>query len=108
MASNFYSRIHADYEDLDNGTGDRPGFLFEIKEQDGGVGICLYPAGDPLSKKLPKALTDEGVGRAQVFMTGAEARELLAGLEEAIERAESKVSNSGGKGHPARSREPSS
>ena len=108
MASNFYSRIHADYEDLDNDTGHRPGFLFEIKENDGGVGICLYPAGEPLSKKLPKELSEAGIGRAQIFMTGAEARELLARLQEAIERAEFKVSNSDGKGHPSRSREPSS
>ena len=107
MASNFYSRIHADYEDLDNDTGLRRGFLFEIKENDGGVGICLYPDGY-LSKTLPKELSEAGVGRAQVFMTGAEARELLAGLEEAIERAELKVRGSNGEGHPPRSREPSS
>lgn len=98
MASNFYSRIHADYEDLDNDSGRRPGFLFEIKENDGGVGICLYPGGE--------LTTDEPeIGRAQVFMTAAEARDLMTALQEAIERAEFKNRDSG-RSHPPRSREP--
>ena len=83
MASTLYSRIHADYEDLDNETGTAPGFLVEVKENDGGVGVCFYPDGE-VSPKRP------GVGRAQVFMTAEEARELLAGLRDAIARADAK------------------
>lgn len=81
MASNFYSKVLPDYEDLENVTGEHPGFELDITEQDRGIGVLMHPA--PGKK-------GDGVGRAQVYMTPEEARELVRGLQEAIARAESK------------------
>ena len=83
MASNFYSKVLPDYEDLENVTGERPGFELDITEQDGGIGLLMHPA--PGTK-------GGGVGKAQVYMTLNEARELIQGLQGAIERAELKRS----------------
>lgn len=78
MASHFYSKNVPDYGDLDNQTGTRPPLLVEIVENDGGVGLLIYD--DRL-----------GSGKASgVFFNVEEAKDLLASLREAIERAEPK------------------
>lgn len=81
MASTFYNELLPDYEDLENRTGERPGFEVNVVEQDGGIGLLLNP---------PAGLVGAGVGRAQVFMTLAQAQALVNGLVRAIERAATK------------------
>jgi len=81
MASNFFRQVFPDYEDLENNSRQRPGFEVSVVEQDGGVGLMM----DPQS-----GLEGTGVGRAQVFMTVEQAHALVQGLNEAIDRAESK------------------
>ena len=83
MASNFFRQVFPDYEDLENSTGQHPGFEVAVVEQDGGVGLLIDPQ---------PGLAAEGHGRAQVFMTTEQAHALVKGLVEAIERAESKPS----------------
>lgn len=88
MASHFYSRIAPDYGELDNATGTRSGHLFEIVENDGGIGIMLYS-------------DDKGRGNYEaIFLNVDEAEEVLEGLRDAINRARPKNA-----GHEARVRD---
>jgi hypothetical protein len=81
MASNFYQESLPDYRDLENSTGNRPGYELYVCENDGGVGIALYPADEDFN-------TSEKV--QAVFLTVDKAEDLAKSLNEAIERARSK------------------
>lgn len=88
MASNFYSEIAPDYEDGDNTTGTRPGYLVEVVENDGGVGLSIS-----LIKGDPRLNGDRGVEYRGIFLHVDDAQELLNGLRNAIERARPKNAN---------------
>jgi hypothetical protein len=73
----FYSKLLPDYGDLDNDTGQRPGYRVYIREREGGIGLQMVHANrDPI--------TEEG---SAVFLNVDEAQEMLQDLEEAIKRA---------------------
>ena len=80
MASNFYHYILPDYGDLDNDTGRCPGYFFGIRENDGGIGLYMYPADAPGDNEQEYA----------AFLNIEEARELLCALQQAIDRASPK------------------
>ncbi|MGD1046913.1 MAG: hypothetical protein ABR936_16535 [Bacteroidota bacterium] len=80
MASLFYSKHLPDYGDLDNSTGTCPGYLFLIRENDGGIGISMGPINED-----PDGDTHYGA-----FLNLEEAKELVRGFQEAIRRAEPK------------------
>ena len=73
MASSFYSNVLADFAGLENGTSE-----VNVVEQDGSIGLSMTHS--------------LGSGRTQVFMTPEQGHELLRGLLEAIDRAESQHS----------------
>ena len=77
MASCMYSKLLPDYSDLDNDSGERPGFRLFIIENDGGISIQMQNAKDQIESDTTNS----------VFMTVNEAKELLNGLNEAINRA---------------------
>jgi len=77
MASNIYDKNLPDYGDLDNETGERPGFTFGVRENDGGIGIYMGPVGDNF----------DGDTFYSAFLNPDEADELVAAFKEAIERA---------------------
>lgn len=83
MASCMYSKILPDYSDLDNDSGERPGFRLFIIENDGGISIQMQNAKDPIESDTANS----------VYMTVKEAKELLTGLNDAINRASCKNSN---------------
>lgn len=91
MASNFYSRIAPDYGDLDDKSGGCPGYLVDVRENDGGVGVSLS-AGPPAWKDS-----------RGVFLTPAEGEQLVDALRQAIKRSRSK--STGLRGHPSRVRD---
>ena len=77
MASKMYGKLLPDYGDLDNKTKTCPGYRLFVLENDGGVSVQLIHA-------------DENPSTARghsVFLNVKEARELIAGLEEAVGRA---------------------
>jgi len=80
MGSKFFGMLLPDYNDLDNKTGKVPGFRVFIIENDGGVSLQMVPA-----DKNPT--TTKGF---EVFLNVKEAKELVVGLQEAIQRAEPK------------------
>ncbi len=87
MASKMYGKLLPDYGDLDNVTGTAPGYRVYVLENDGGISLQLIHANeDPV--------TSQG---SSVFLNVEEARELIEGLQEAIDRAEPKNAN-----HPSR------
>ena len=94
MASNFYHYILPDYGDLDNDTGECPGYVFGIRENDGGIGLYMYPANTP----------GDNEQEYTVFLNVKEAKELMSSLQRAIDRADSKLD--GNKGHKDRVKEP--
>ena len=94
MASNFYHYQLPDYGDLDNETAQCPGYVFGIRENDGGVGLYMYPAGTP----------GDNEQEYSAFLNIDEARALLSGLQGAIDRAAPK--NERGTIHKARVRTP--
>ena len=83
MASIMYSKLLPDYGDLDNASKTAPGYRVYIRENDGGIGLELFHANENLS-------TGQG---SSVFLNLKEARELIKGIEKAIERAEPKKAN---------------
>ena len=94
MASNFYHYILPDYRDFDNNTGNHPGFVFGVRENDGGIGLYMYPANTP----------GDNEQEYSVFLNVKEAKELMDSLKQAIDRANSKFD--GKKGHKDRIKEP--
>jgi ArsR family metal-binding transcriptional regulator len=87
MGSKMYGKLLPEYEDLDNKTKTAPGFRVYVIENDGGISLQMIHANDdPVT-----------TGGSSIFMNVDEARELIAGLEEAIDRAEPKNVN-----HPSR------
>jgi hypothetical protein len=87
MASNFYDKHLPDYGDLDNQTGNCPGFAFGVRENDGGIGLYVGPIADGF----------DGDTFYRAFLNPDEADELAYALKQAIERARSK-----GGSHPLR------
>lgn len=83
MGSKFFGMLLPDYGDLDNETGKAPGFRVFIIENDGGVSLQMVPA-----DKNPT--TTNGCA---VFLNVKEAKELVVGLQDAIQRAEPKNAN---------------
>jgi hypothetical protein len=96
LASCFYSKVAVDYSDGDNATGTRPGYLVEVVENDGGVGVSMsLIEGDA---RFMKGSSD---GYRGVFLHVEDARELISCLQQAVERAALKKAN-----HGWRTREP--
>ena len=93
MASIFYDKILPDYCDSDNRTGNSPGFIFLVRENDGGVGLHMVPAND----------SPDGDTSYNGFLNPDEAEELLFALQQAITRAKSKSGR--GLPHPKRVKE---
>ncbi|MCP4486456.1 MAG: hypothetical protein GY820_03920 [Gammaproteobacteria bacterium] len=87
MGSKMYGKLLPDYGDLDNETNTAPGYRVYIIENDGGISLQMIHANDD-------PVTSPGYS---VFLNVTEAKELINGLEEAIERAEPKNAN-----HPTR------
>jgi len=83
MGSKFYGKLLPDYSDLDNVTGNAPGYRVYIFENDGGISLQMVHA-----DKNPATEID-----AEVFLNVNEARELIKYLQDAIVRAESKNGN---------------
>ena len=83
MASCMYSKLFSDYSDLDNDSGERPGFRLFIIENDGGISIQMQNAKDPIESDTANS----------VFMTVKEAKEVINGLNDAIKRASFKNAN---------------
>jgi hypothetical protein len=77
MAMNFYHHTLPDYRDLDNQTGQCPGFFFGVRENEGGIGLYMYPANTSGDDEREYA----------VFLNIDEARYLLDALQRAIDRA---------------------
>jgi len=77
MASSFYHYVLPDYGDLDNVTKDCPGFVFGVRENDGGIGLYMYPADTPGDNDQEYA----------AFLNIDEAKNLMSALEKAIDRA---------------------
>lgn len=87
MGSCMYSKLLPDNGDLDNQTGNCPGYRVYVCENDGGVELSMVHASqDPC--------TNPG---SQVFMNVDEAKVFVRGVEAAIARAEPKHAN-----HPVR------
>ena len=80
MASKMYGKLLPNYGDLDNSTGNAPGYRVFVLENDGGVSLQMVHADDD-------PVTSPGYS---VFLNVNEARDLLSGLQEAIDRAEPK------------------
>jgi len=93
MASNFYDYHLPDYCDLDNKTGQCPGFRFGIRENDGGIGIDMGPVKDDVDSDT----------FYRAFFNVQEAEELVTALREAIQRARQKTR--GNHSHPGRIKE---
>jgi hypothetical protein len=93
MATSFYDKHLPDYGALDDKTGQWRGFRFGVRENDGGIGIDMGPIGDNVD--------DPTYYRA--FLNVAEAEELVAAFQEAIERARSKTR--GQPTHPRRAKD---
>lgn len=77
MASLFYSKHLPDYGDLDNKTGQCHGYLFLIRENDGGIGISMGPINDD----------PDGETHYAAFLNIDEAQEMLDSLQGAINSA---------------------
>jgi hypothetical protein len=90
MASNVYSKLLPNYDDLDNESGTAPGYRVYILEKDGGISLQVIHANEnPISSQ----------GYA-VFMNVDEAREFQESFAEAIDRAAIKSAD-----HPARGKD---
>lgn len=83
MGSTIYANLLPDYGDLDNVTGNAPGYRVYIIENDGGISLQMIHAKDD-------PITTQG---SAIFMNVHEAKELLQSLQEAISRAEIKHAN---------------
>jgi hypothetical protein len=100
MASNFYHKIAPHYGDLDNDTGECAGFILGVQENDGGIGVYMYPANSK----------GDGPDKYSIFLNVEEARDFTYALEKATERAvcQNQYAREQGRGrpHPSRVREP--
>ncbi len=85
MASNKYQEDLPDYRDLENQSGRRPGYTLMILENDGGVGIHMWPVNEDYDK------TD---GLHAVYLSAEQAEKLLQGLTAATEQARYKEEKS--------------
>jgi len=83
MASKMYGKLLPNYGDLDNVTKSAPGYRVYVLENDGGVSLQMIHADE-------NPTTSEG---SAVFLTVDEAKELIGGLQDAVDRAEPKNAN---------------
>lgn len=81
MASFFYDETLADYGDLRNSTGNCPGYVVGVAENDGGILLQMHKATADLT-------TDCGYA---VFMSIEEAEKFMKGIENAVHRARIKA-----------------
>ena len=85
MASYFYDKHVPDGGDPANKTGTAPGFRFCVCEQDAAIGIEMDKIEESRSATInPKT-------HYSALINIKEAKELLAGLQQAIDRAASKT-----------------
>lgn len=84
MASYFYDKHVPDYRDIDNKTGKAPGFRISICENDCGIGLSMEPF------KKTTGIAIDPKAQYSGWFNIKEARELLSGLQQAIDRAISK------------------
>lgn len=81
MTSLMYKDQLPDWGDLENTTGDHPGYRLYVEENDGWVGVSLQP-------------TDKNEGSCEdaytVALTIEKAEELIKGIQDAIARAKPK------------------
>ena len=78
-----YSKHLPDYRDLDNSSGEYPGYKVWILEKDGGVSIQMQDASDKSDSDTLKG----------IFLNVEEAKELRSGMDEAIKKASNKHAN---------------
>lgn len=92
MAGNVtYTKELPDINELDNSSGNCPGYKTYILEKDGGVSIQIQNA---------KESSDQSRTLKAVFLNIKEAEEFRKGLQEAIDKAKAKNVN-----HPLRGRD---
>lgn len=72
-----YSKHLPDYRDLDNDSGDCPGYKVYVLEKDGGVSIQMQDASDESDSDTLKS----------VFLNVEEAKEFARGIDEAIKKS---------------------
>lgn len=78
-----YSKHLPDYRDLDNNSGEYPGYKVWILERDGGVSIQMQDASDESDSDTLKG----------IFLNVEKAKELRSGMDEAIKKASNKHAN---------------
>lgn len=78
-----YSKHLPDYRDLDNSSGECPGYKVWILEKDGGVSIQMQDASDKSDSDTLKG----------IFLNVEEAKEFAREMNEAIEKASNKQVN---------------
>lgn len=81
--SQTYSKKLPDITDLDNDSGEKPGYKVFVLERDGGVSIQMQDVDDKSDSDTLRAF----------FMNVDEAKELVVGLNDAINRASYKNAN---------------
>lgn len=86
-----YSVLLPDYGDLDNETKNCPGYRVYVLERDGGISLQMQHA-----DKDPS--TDDGLNA--VFMNIEEAKNLIEGIQEAIDKTSYKNANHPNRGIP--------
>ena len=79
MGKNFYHFILPDHVDLDNKSGEQPGYYVDVFEKYGGIEVGLYPADTPEGEKK----------KYGVFMNLEEAGDFHSALKKAIDHANS-------------------
>jgi len=84
MASCMYSKELPDNGDLDNVTGTAPGYKVFVLENDGGISLQMFHI------KKDDIMISSGYS---VFMNIDETKELIKGMQNAIECAEPKNAN---------------
>jgi len=94
MGRNFYHFILPDHVDLDNKSGEKPGYCFDVSEKYGGIEVLLYPADTPEGEKK----------KYGVFLNLDEAVDFHSALKKAIDHANSM--NVYGSLHKSRIRKP--
>lgn len=72
-----YSKRLPDYRDLDNDSGDCPGYKVYVLEKDGGVSIQMQDASDESDSDTLKG----------IFLNVDEAEEFARGIDEAIKKS---------------------
>lgn len=88
-----YSGVVPDIGDFKNETGTRPGYLFEIAEEDGGVVIQMMAPGKSQSVQHEQGVSHDPSYKG-MFIGYKEAQEIVRGLNAAIREAQQKGNGS--------------